>query len=169
MYRKWLKGEGVTLDAAGNAHVQPLQVVYDSAVAQNMTRVRFFGGKLYTDDQYQKPLDTTDMVTHMSGPGKAIYVLTDTGNLHVDSHVLGHRHHSSLVAGAATACAGELQVVAGRVVAISNKSGHYKPGFRLPLQVLHQLQKQNVPMTFQVEYWSKKRRRRRTLSAWASS
>jgi hypothetical protein len=154
-YRKWLNAEGVTLDRFGNVHIKPFIVEYDEGLVQDLTRVRILGGKLYLDDNGKEPLDTKEMVTHMSGPGKGIYVMSPSGDLHVDSHVLGNRHHSSLLAGAATACAGEIQVEAGVLVWLSNKSGHYKPKVRHILQVLHLLQKRGVPMTFQVECWLK--------------
>jgi hypothetical protein len=153
-YRKWLSSEGATIDKDGVVHVQRLVVEYDTTLTQqDLTRVRLSSGKLDTDDKFQKPLDTTDMVTHMSGPGKGIYVMSESGNLHVDSHVLGHRHHSSLLAGKEVACGGELKVARGRLTWISNKSGHYKPKVRHLLQVLHQLQRQDVDIDFAVNYW----------------
>jgi hypothetical protein len=71
-----------------------------------------------------------------------------TGNIHVSSHVVGERHHSSLLAGIKTACAGEIQARNGRLTWLSNKSGHYQPDVYHVLQILHMLQKRSVPLTF---------------------
>jgi hypothetical protein len=151
-FRKWLSLQGVTADKDGNitsSNIQALVVVYDHALAaQGLTQIHFHGGRLFTDATYRNTLDTSKMVTHFSGPGKAIYVLSQSGNLHVASHVVGNRHHSSLLAGGNVACAGELEVVQGNLRWLSNKSGHYRPKIEHLLQVLHQLQKRNVPMIF---------------------
>jgi hypothetical protein len=122
-------------------------VVYDHALAaQDFTRVRFHGDKLYTDDAHTKPLDTTRMVTANMGPGYAIYVMSDTGSIHVSSHSVGNRHHSSLLAGGNVAGAGELQVHAGTLKWISNKSGHYFPEVAHFLQTIQRLMKNGVPL-----------------------
>ena len=122
-------------------------VVYDRDISQDLTRVRFTGGLLYMDDAFTKPLDTKNMVTHFSGPGFAIYVMSEQGNLHVGSHSVGFRHHSTLLAGSNVAGAGEVQVDKGKLVWISNKSGHYAPSAPHFLQVLHQLQKKGVDLS----------------------
>lgn len=156
--RRWLKSEGVTAQPDGTilaTSIQPLVVKYDRDLTkQGSTMVRFSGGKLYTDNAFRSPLDTTKMVTHFSGPGKAIFVMSQSGNIHVDSHVVGNRHHSSLLAGGNVACAGEIEVVMGAVKWLSNKSGHYAPNPDHLLQILHILQKRNVPMAFKLTVMS---------------
>jgi hypothetical protein len=151
-YRQWLSRQGVTADKDGNvqaANVTPAFVVYDQNLAQQgATRIHFSGGRLFTDAACNTPLDTDKMVTHFSGPGKAIYVMSAAGNLHVSSHIVGHRHHSSLLAGGNVACGGELEVANGYLRWLSNKSGHYRPQLPHLFQVLHELQKKNVSMTF---------------------
>jgi hypothetical protein len=62
--------------------------------------------------------------------------------------VVGHRHHSSLLAGIPVACAGELEAQNGTLKWLSNKSGHYAPNVDHLLQILHMLQKKLVPLTF---------------------
>jgi hypothetical protein len=116
-----------------------------------MTMIHFAGGRLFRDQACTAPLDTKHMVTAVSGPGKAIYVMGRTGNIHVSSHSVGYRHHSSLLAGTNVAGAGELQVEDGRLKWISNKSGHYSPSVVHLVQTLHQLQKRGVPMSFRVK------------------
>jgi hypothetical protein len=150
--RYWLRKEGVTAQADGtilSTGISPMVVMYDHDIAgQSATMVHISGGKLYTDPACMKPLDTQKMVTHFSGPGKAIFVMSQSGNIHVDSHVVGHRHHSSLLEGMPVACAGELEVHGGTLKWLSNKSGHYNPNIDHLLQILHMLQKKLVPLTF---------------------
>lgn len=150
--RGWLRKEGVTPQPDGSivaSGIQSLVVMYDHDLAkQAATMIHISGGKLYTDQACSKPLDTKNMVTHFSGPGKAIFVMSQSGNIHVDSHVVGHRHHSSLLAGRPVACAGELEVEKGTIKWLSNKSGHYVPNVDHLLQILHVLQKKLVPLVF---------------------
>lgn len=122
-------------------------VVYDrTAEAKELTRLRFGGGMLYTDDACKVAFDTTESVTQHMGPGWAIYVMSPTGNLHASSHSVGHRHHSSLLAGTEVAGAGEVKVLGGKLVHISNKSGHYAPGAAHLLQTLYLLNKRGIDL-----------------------
>lgn len=153
-YRDWLVMQGAVVDNEGNVNWDRTRrvVEYDNTYEKiGMTMVHFMGGRLFRDKACRQPLDTKKMVTHFSGPGKAIYVMGRTGNIHVSSHSVGYRHHSSLLAGTNVAGAGELQVENGRLTWISNKSGHYAPSVVHLLQTLHQLQKNGVPMTFKVK------------------
>jgi len=150
--RDWLKLQNcvVKLDGSIDAAKSARVVVYDHSLAtQDMTQVGVVGGQLFlVDAAGTQPLDTTRMVTHKSGPGHAIYVMSAEGNLHVSNHSVGHRHHSSLLAGSDVAGAGELKATNGRLLWLSNKSGHYCPSAVHLLQTLHQIQKLGVPMTF---------------------
>jgi hypothetical protein len=151
--RLWLSKEGAAADADGNIDLSKfanLVVEYDHSLKkQGMTRVLISRGQLLNEFS-REPLDTTKMVTHFTGPGKAIFVMSKQGNLHVGSHVVGHYHHSSLLAGRKVSGAGELEVKRGQLMWLSNKSGHYRPGVYHLLQVLHVLQKNCVPMTFRL-------------------
>ena len=153
-YRRWLAMEGAAADKDGNIDIsnfKDLKVYYDhDLVQQGMTKIRFRSGRLFTDDLGKQPLSTDKMVKHFSGPGKAIFAMSQSGSLHVASHVVGNYHHSSLLAGGDVGCAGELEAVGGALVWLSNKSGHYRPNVAHMLQVLHILQKNNVPMTFRL-------------------
>lgn len=151
--KAWLKMQDCVVDENGNIDwlFSHRCVEYDhDLVKQDMTRIRFHGGRMFLDDACTKPLDTEQMVTHFSGPGYAIYVMSKKGDIHVSSHSVGYRHHSSLLAGRKVAGAGELKAANGRLHWISNKSGHYRPSMGHLLQVLHQLQKNEVAMDFQV-------------------
>src|SRR5262249_40216433 len=76
-------------------------------------------------------------------------------HLHVASHITGQYHHSSLLAGANVACAGEIEIGAdGKILWLSNKSGHYKPNVDHVFQVLNQLQKHDkVTYVFRLTIW----------------
>jgi hypothetical protein len=141
---KKLTMQGAVIDANGfiNWGVSTRTVVYDhNAAAQGLTKLHYVGGLLCMDAAGAHKLDTSNMVTHFSGPGFAIYVMSNTGNIHVSSHSVGNRHHSSLLAGANTAGAGEIKVEKGRLKWISNKSGHYCPTAAHLMQTLYILQK----------------------------
>jgi hypothetical protein len=154
-YDRWLKRMGATVVSDPNSpkfgHVDwgftTQTVVYDRQLeAQGSTRLRTRGGRLFTDDACRLPFDTRLMVTANMGPGYAIYVMSQTGNIHASSHAVGYRHHSSLLAGQNVAGAGEMQVRDGQLKWISNKSGHYFPEIELFLQTLHSLTKKGIPL-----------------------
>ncbi|MGH9067484.1 MAG: hypothetical protein ACRD0J_08360 [Acidimicrobiales bacterium] len=119
-----------TMTPTWGAQFNARQVRYDrSKPEQDASAVRVAGGQL-TWAQSGTPVDTSGptWVTHFSGPGWAIYVLSPDGHLHVASHKVGAYHHSSLMAGVPVAAAGELKAAGGAVTHLSNKSGHYMPG-----------------------------------------
>ena len=60
--------------------------------------------------------------------GFAIYIMDDQGRLFVSFEAEPHKfHHSSLAAGRPVASAGEMIIFAGKLYAINNRSGHYRP------------------------------------------
>jgi hypothetical protein len=60
--------------------------------------------------------------------GFAIYVMTGDGTVYVSfDHNQGSFHHSSLVAGAPVAGAGDMTIIDGELLELSNSSGHYRP------------------------------------------
>ena len=141
------------------AHIQPngeifwrasdRTIEYDRTLAeQGLTRVTFKGGRMFLGGS--SPLDTGKMTTAFSGPGWGIYVISAEGNMHVSGHSVGHRHHSSLLAGKAVAAAGELKVSEGRLTMLSNKSGHYMPSLVHLSQAIHLLLKNGVAPAFQI-------------------
>jgi hypothetical protein len=88
-----------------------------------------------------------------SRPGRGIYVMSASGNFHIDRQVPGVIHHSTLLAGGRISCGGEIEVIGGRIRYINNNSGHYEPNILHFLQVLHELSKR-VPMNFTVAAWN---------------
>ena len=127
------------------------KVEYDTdADAQAKTLVTFRGGKLHRSEAsgIPGPADTQDGVTHFSGAGWEIFVVSTDNEIHMASHKIGKYHHSSLLGGKEIAMAGELKVEAGKIVRMSAKSGHYKPSRSSCAQFLHWLEKDGIPLDF---------------------
>lgn len=149
--RLWITRQNASLTSDGKImwKKSTRTVEYDRDLArQGATRITLRNGLMYT--AANQVLDTTRMVTMHSGPGMAIYVMSFEGHLYVSPHSVGHRHHSSLLAGATVTGAGEIKVVQGRLVSISNKSGHYQPDTFILLQTIHSLIEQGLANDFQV-------------------
>jgi hypothetical protein len=89
--------------------------------------------------------DTTSGVSAWSGGGQAIFVMDGSGNLYatLDQRV-GHTHHSSLLGGEPVAGAGEIEVEDGRLVSMTNQSGHYRPTMAMNDRVLRSLREQGL-------------------------
>jgi hypothetical protein len=95
------------------------------------------------------PASTVDSSTFVRGPGWEIFVLSWTGDLYMASHKLGQFHHSSLLSGSDVAAAGEIRTDAsGKILELTDKSGHYQPGDRQLQQLLYLLKKRGVPLDF---------------------
>jgi hypothetical protein len=145
-----VSAEGVVDEAALKARV----VEYDvGADAQQRTKVNINGGQLVRNGPPNNtglPVDTAGSVTQHSGPGWEIFVVSPTGDIHMDSHKIGKYHHSSLLGGGAVSMGGEMVVRGGTIQIMSNKSGHYLPSKVHFRQFLHSLKKQGVPLTFRI-------------------
>ena len=93
------------------------------------------------------PLDTSDTVTHW-GNG-AIFVMDPQGRIYASKvQERGTLHYSSLAGGRPVAAAGELQVAAGYLLAVSNKSGHYRPRQTLNNQLFQELEARGVSVSY---------------------
>jgi hypothetical protein len=147
-YREWLERQGAVVRQDGTIDwgLSTGKVTYDRDLQQQgMTCLEIVNGKFWLGSE---AFDTSKMVTYFSGPGYCIYVMSSKGNIHVNRHSVGVTHHSSLLAGFMVACAGEMKCYQGKLLELSNKSGHYRPCVAHLLQILHQLQKKGVPMDF---------------------
>jgi hypothetical protein len=78
--------------------------------------------------------------------GRYIFVMNAAGQIFAGPSQVGIMHHSSFLAGGAVAGAGEIQIAGGAVTAISNTSGHYRPGPAYLWQVCKQLEMLGCPM-----------------------
>lgn len=89
-------------------------------------RIIINDGKLYYLDTINgfsiKPFNTTRSLE------ESIFVMNTKGDFFIHPKAeVGVIHHSSLLAGAPTMFAGQIQVVNGKILKIDNMSGHYKP------------------------------------------
>jgi hypothetical protein len=138
----------------GEPIIEDRVVKYDDKPEdQEKTRVEFRGGKLFrsaTSDEKGAAVDTAASVTHQSGAGFEIFAVDAKNEIHMASHKIGKYHHSSLLAGANVALAGEMKVENGKLVYLSNKSGHYVPSAESLVQLLHILEKDGVAMDFKI-------------------
>jgi len=84
-----------------------------------------------------------------TGSGSAIFVMDHRGRLYLSNRqTAGKFHHSSFLAGAPVAAAGEIVVHRGVVMSISRKSNHYKPTEKQSATFADHLVSQGVAPTF---------------------
>lgn len=96
--------------------------------------------------------DTTASVTAHNTAGFAVFVMAEDGTIYASNyHERYVFHHSSFLGGGPVASAGEIRVKEGRVEALTNKSGHYKPPIAVAEQLLQELGKRGVD-THQLEF-----------------
>src|SRR6267154_3673541 len=101
-------------------------VRYLSATDRAPYALTFVGGTI--QDANGNLFDTQAAATLHSASGRAIFVMDANGEFYASKYqMVGDFHHSSLLAGAPAAAAGELEVKNGVLKAISDKSGHYRP------------------------------------------
>ena len=84
--------------------------------------------------------------THHSVNGQHIFVMNAAGQFFAGKGMAGVIHHSSFLAGGAVSAAGEVSIRDGRMVSISNNSGHYQPGPAYLWQAVKQLEVLNAPL-----------------------
>ncbi|TQK08249.1 hypothetical protein [Herbaspirillum sp. SJZ107] len=79
-----------------------------------------------------------------AGPQNSfIFVMSGAGEIYSASKSVV-QHHSAFLAGGPVAAAGWWKIVKGRVIYISNSSGHYQPPLDYTQQVLKELKRRNV-------------------------
>ena len=115
------KGESYEADE----HEEPVYYWNDEERSAHIIRVK--SGLIV--DRAGSPLDPQlDLPEHKSRGGEAIFVMDVMGNIYYSfDPKYGHIHHSSLAAGRPVAAAGELVIINGELISISNESGHYRP------------------------------------------
>jgi hypothetical protein len=89
--------------------------------------------------------DTSTGSTHWSGEGRAIFVMDGSGNLYATlDQDPGRIHHSSLLGGEPVVGAGEIEVRDGKLVAMTDQSGHYTPAAEQNDRALQSLRDQGL-------------------------
>ena len=125
----------------------------DTDAERRLSEVSVQGGRLVRAARNR--VDTSNSVTWFKGLGWEIFVLSHQGQLHMASHLVGRRHHSSLLGLHATsathardaASAGEILVRDGKIAQLSTKTGHYAAGQNQLLQIVHFLSKKGADLS----------------------
>ena len=85
--------------------------------------------------------------------GRAIFVMDRDGNLYASNYqARGDFHHSSMLAGGEVAGAGEIRVDNGKIVDMTDKSGHYQPSADLNDNALDELRRQGLDIEGMKQY-----------------
>lgn len=80
--------------------------------------------------------------------GFAIYIMDQAGQIYISFNAeKGKVHHSSLAAGLAVACAGEMIIYQGKLHYINNRSGHYRPPPAALRQILNELKEKKIDLS----------------------
>lgn len=102
--------------------------------------------------------------------GAYAYVLTKAGDIIAAPHVGGKTHHSTLAMGKSVLCAGMIKAQQGKIVHVSNNSGHYQPPEANLREVVHILSVNNVfAQNAQIEVLSRSEPRLYSPSGFLSS
>lgn len=133
-------------DIDTTAEKVPNQVLHNALAALN-DKKQANKGRPATQEENEKKLRKLQ-----AAGGRYIYVMTGDGQFYAGKNIPFIQHHSSFMAGAAVAGAGDVVVAGGELKLISNVSGHYKPGPAYLWQVLAQLDQAGVDLaSVQVE------------------
>ena len=101
---------------------------------------------LLTDLAGQRLDPLTDV--HPSRDGLAIFVMDRQRDIYVSfDHQQNRFHHSSILAGKPVLAAGDMTILDGKLLEISNSSGHYRPPARSLKVVIDRLTELGVDMT----------------------
>ncbi len=97
-------------------------------------------------DQAGKLYDTSSSSSVFgAGQGKSIFVMDEYGRIYASKYqAVGKFHHSSILGGKPVASAGEITVQNGKIIEISNRSGHYQPTQQTNSQVINELKNRGV-------------------------
>lgn len=110
------------------------QVVYfHTQEEREQHRLIYKEGLWYLDE---KPFDSSNFFTFHSGDGYAIFMLGLDREIYVNKHISHKLHHSSEFAGKEILSGGEIVASDGKILRISNKSGHYAPAPKDLLEML---------------------------------
>jgi hypothetical protein len=117
-------------EAPGDAYQGPSRPIvrYLTPEEQQRRQVTVDGRGQLTDNNHEPLAD-----------GHYIFVVNERGEMIVDKPVPGRFHHSSLAGGEPVRMAGELTIGSGKIVSISNTSGHYRPSLTAYKQFIGEL------------------------------
>jgi hypothetical protein len=119
------------------------QVTYLSATERQKVALDIRDGVIF--DASGQRFDTATSSAIEGGRGRAIFVMDMQGNLYASNFQrMGEFHHSSFVAGGPVLAAGELVVDNGRLILVSDSSGHYQPAHEHMDQLMRVLEQKGV-------------------------
>lgn len=112
-------------DGAHEKHEEP--VLYWDDAQRRAHQIKVKDGLIINDKG--EPLDPQlDLPEHKGRGGEAIYIMDVMGDIYYCFDAkYGRIHHSTLAGGQPVAAAGELVIVNGALISVSNESGHYRP------------------------------------------
>lgn len=119
-------------------------VKYLTDAEKEAAKLTITDGKLF--DSKGNLFDTSNATT-WDGKKSAIFVMDEQGNIFASKYQeVGLFHHSSLGQGLPVSMAGEIKVVNGVIVDISNQSGHYMPTPSFMNSAMNALRDQGVDL-----------------------
>ena len=117
------------------------------AEQRDMFRVLVRDGKFVTPEG--EKFDTSDTVSH-DKTGFAAFTLNVHGELSVFQHIDHDKTgiaHSSMNAGVPVFCAGEIQIKDGKLISLTEHSGHYRPSLYSIYKTLEYFRNQGVDIS----------------------
>ena len=126
-------------------------LVHAVRTEEERKQYELLGGSIVKQGDSKIPYDTADLFSKVMGKGYGIFVMDNEGRIFAAAHKVGLFHHSSFLAGASVAAAGEIKIEHGVIKAVTNKSGHYKPSDPEMIQLFQELESRGVDLT-SVEY-----------------
>jgi len=123
------------------------QVKYLNHGERRRYELHLRNGKIFDADG--NLFDTASSSTLWSSGGKAICVMSKSGNIFASKYQeMGLFHHSSFLAGQPVAFAGEIEVEDGKLLEITNRSGHYKPPRKALQQFMTELSHRGIDIRY---------------------
>ena len=105
-------------------------------------------GLLFHENGLPIDWDRAQFTNEFGAAMMAIFSMGACGDIYLTyHHEIGIFHHSSYLAGAPLASAGEMLVVDGRLLEFTNGSGHYRPPGYIAAQALHRLKEMGADLT----------------------
>ena len=130
---------------------------YDTAVAylnkrkREVYRVSVRDGLLIDSNGFPIDAESADFMSSDGAALYGIYAMDACGRIYLSfHHFTGEFHHSSFLAGAPIAGAGEMLIIDGQLLELNNSSGHYRPPVELSHQVVTQLELLGVDMSMAI-------------------
>jgi hypothetical protein len=98
---------------------------------------------------------TEEYETNFGGHGWCIFVMSLEGRLYANSHINEEGwFHSAFMGGKPVTAAGELWARNGRLYVMTDKSGHYKPGFQHLVDAAGELHRQGLDIS-RLQIWAR--------------